>query len=84
MAKAAKGRKYTYNHEEGHGFGRHHAGEDLLAEMRELDLHSGEEVKVLEFDADSGWPIVQWTDRTGQSRHTTVDPEFFTEHFTGA
>lgn len=54
---------------------------EITSEMRELDLQDGSEVTVLELDADSGWPIIQWTDSIGIERLTTVDPVFFDGYF---
>lgn len=86
MAKAKDagknvGGKFKYQHPEGHGFGQHHAGAPLPAEMRELDLASGEEVTLLSFDVDSHSPIVEWVDGNGLGRITTVDPAFFNDNF---
>lgn len=75
------GDMFTYSHPEGKGYGEHHLGEPLTAEMKELDLHDGDQVVILELDADSGWPIIQWTDTHGLNRLTTIDPTIFNDYF---
>lgn len=79
MANA--GEKFTYTHAEGKGFGEAAKGDVLTAEMAELDLKDGQEVIFLEYDADSDWPIVEWTDGTGIDRITTIDPVLFDSNF---
>ena len=75
------GDKYTFQHVSGAGFGEAARGEPLSAEMTELDLKDGQEVEFLENDAESGWPIIQWTDGVGINRITTIDPELFESSF---
>jgi hypothetical protein len=75
---------HRYSHPEGKGFGRHHAeesGRELPAEMRDLDMPPGTEVEHADTDEDSGRPIVAWADASGNPRRTSIDPEFFREHF---
>jgi hypothetical protein len=79
---------YRYAHPVGYGFGQHHfaadpsqPGDQLHPEMRELDLKPDAVVVHFAHDADTNWPIIQWTDDHGTSRLTTVDPEFFADHF---
>jgi hypothetical protein len=85
MAKASSragvGDQLVYTHPEGLGFGEHFRGTDLTAEMKELDLASGTEVTILEYDADTDWPLIQWVDSKGIGRITTVDPQFFDGYF---
>lgn len=81
---ATPGDNLIYSHPEGMGFGEAARGEPLTAEMTELDLHDGDQVFFLELDADSGWPLIQWTDGVGIGRITTVDPTFFDTYFTPA
>lgn len=80
-----KGDMYVYTHTEGKGYGeavKADAGYgELSAEMIELDLKEGQEVSFLEYDADSGWPIVQWVDAVGINRITTIDPDIFDTNF---
>ena len=87
-AGAKTGEKLVYRHPTGLGFGEHHKGAagfgEQTAEMTELDLQDGMEVTYLEPDADSGWPIVEWTDSTGLNRITTIDQASFDEFFTPA
>jgi hypothetical protein len=74
----------THKYAHSRGLGEHHAtesGRELPAEMRDLDLAPGTEVEVADTDEDTGRPIVAWTDTTGTGRRTTVDAEFFAEHF---
>ena len=78
------GGKYTYTHETGLGFGEAALGSPLSAEMKELDLVDGQEVELLALDADSAWPIIQWTDGVGINRITTIDPEVFESQFQAA
>jgi hypothetical protein len=52
--------------------------------MTELDLRDGQEVTLFALDADSGWPIINWTDSTGTDRMTTVSPEMFDRFFQSA
>lgn len=75
------GGEFRYYHPEGKPYGEHHAGEPLIAEMRELDMNDGTEVKLIALDYDNHHPIVQWVDGNGLGRITTVDPEFFDTHF---
>ena len=73
---------HRYTHDA--GFGAHHAtvaGRELPAEMRDLDLPPGTEVELADTDEDTGRPILAWADATGNGRHTTVDTEFFADHF---
>lgn len=81
---AVPGNAYTYDPAHGMGFGASARGEDLTAEMTELDLKPGSTVTVLELDAESGWPIVQWTDDVGIGRLTTIDPAVFDADFLAA
>lgn len=82
----ATGGVFVYSHPEGKGYGEHNKSAagfgDLSAEMMELDLKEGQEVTLLEYDADSGWPLVQWVDGTGIDRITTIDPDQFDTNFT--
>jgi len=75
LAQATEGDKFVYVHPEGAGYGQHAKGDVLTAEMTELDLTDGTEVTLLEYDADSGWPLIEWTDATGINRITTIHPD---------
>lgn len=79
MANA--GDKFIYNHPEGAGFGEQARGEPLTAEMTELDLKNGQEVTLLEYDAESEWPLIEWVDGVGINRITTIDPGDFDLYF---
>jgi hypothetical protein len=81
VAKSLVGRTFTYNHGEGLGFGEHHAGKPLIAEMRDMDLPSGAKVTLFAIDEDSKDPVIQWEDSTGQGRLTTVGEDFFNHFF---
>jgi hypothetical protein len=52
--------------------------------MTELDLKPGTAVVLHSYDADTSWPIVEWTDDTGIGRMTTIDPVAFDADFTPA
>jgi hypothetical protein len=78
---AIPGNQYTYDPAHGTGLGHNAAGNPLTAEMSELDLVPGTTVEVLELDADSDWPLVQWTDGTGINRITTIEPNVFDQDF---
>jgi len=79
MANA--GDKFMYQPAHGAGYGEAALGQELTAEMTELDLKPGTEVTFLEYDADSGWPLVQWVDGVGIDRITTIDPAVFDSDF---
>ncbi len=80
-----KGDMYVYTHLEGKGYGEANKSDagygELSAEMTELDLKEGQEVSFLEYDADNGWPIVEWVDAVGINRITTIDPDQFDTNF---
>jgi hypothetical protein len=79
------GAKYTFCHPDGLGFGEMVKADagfgEQTAEMRELDLRNLQEVTLLDFDEDSGWPIIEWIDGVGTNRITTIDPDKFESHF---
>jgi hypothetical protein len=79
---ADSGDKFLYNPGHGNGYGHNAKGEELTAEMTELDLKPGTEVSFLEYDVDSGWPLVEWVDNVGIDRITTIEPDSFTNDFT--
>jgi hypothetical protein len=76
LASAKPGDEFVFTHPEEKGFGEHARPGEQTAEMRELDLSHGMVVRLLEFDADSGWPLIEWTDQKGINRITTIDPEY--------
>lgn len=76
-----KGDLFVYTHADGKGYGEMHLGQPLSAEMQELDIKEGQEVAFLEYDAESGWPIVEWVDDKGLDRITTIDPDIFDTNF---
>lgn len=75
------GDKLIYDHADNLGFGEAARGQPLTAEMTELDLKDGTEVTFLEYDAESGWPLVEWVDDVGIDRITTIDPAIFDTSF---
>lgn len=75
------GDSYFYDHPDNKGYGEHHLGQPLTTEMAELDITDGTNVVLIAEDEDSGWPIVQWTDKVGIDRITTVDPDLFGQFF---
>lgn len=54
-------------------------GVPLPAEMAELDLHPGTPVAVRDVEADL--VHVEWVDRSGNPRATSVSPGDFAAHF---
>jgi chitodextrinase len=58
--------------------------DELPTEMAALDLAPGTAVTVAGYDKDRDLVLVDWTDGEGTSRTTSVEPDVFTEHFTGA
>lgn len=48
--------------------------------MKQLDLHHGTPIEWSEVNPD-GTHRIEWTDREGQPRATSVAPEFFRTHF---
>jgi hypothetical protein len=78
---ASPGDEFVYDHPDDQGYGHSALGQPLSAEMTELDMHDGTQVTLLEYDEDSGWPLVEWTDGVGLPRITTIDPDFFDLYF---
>jgi hypothetical protein len=76
LASAVPGDKFIYDHPADAGYGEHALGQPLSAEMMELDLKEGKEVTFLEYDAETGWPLVEWVDDKGLGRITTIDPQY--------
>ena len=60
--------------------------EELMTGKRfiatDRDLASGTNVILVEYDAESAWPIIEWIDGEGVTRLTTIDPVIFAEFFT--
>lgn len=54
----------------------------LHRDMHELDMHPGTEVTAYDYDRDRDLVLVEWTDRVGTPRITSVVPDRFAEHFT--
>ena len=55
---------------------------DQPRDMRELDLQPGTEVTALGFDGGRGLALIEWVDKAGTPRITSVEPDHFTRHFT--
>lgn len=70
--------RYRYAHTV--GLGAHHA--ELSAEMTELDMAPGTEVIVHDVDQErGGLVLLEWVDRPGNPRMTSVDPQLFGQLF---
>jgi plastocyanin len=78
---ANPGDLFTYTPDHGNGYGHNAKGQELTAEMTELDLKPGTQVRFLEYDADSLWPLVEWVDDQTIDRITTIEPDSFTNDF---
>jgi hypothetical protein len=74
---ASEGDRFIFAHPDNKGYGEDAKGEQLTAEMTELDLKDGMEVGFLQYD-DAGWALVEWTDDKGIERITAIDPDTFT------
>jgi hypothetical protein len=64
----------------GQGYGQAANGGELTAEMTELDLKPGTEVRYLQ-DDDEGWALVEWVDGVGIDRITAIEPAQFNSDF---
>ena len=76
LANSQPGDKFIYSHPAGAGYGQEALGQPLSAEMTELDINDGKEVTLLEYDVETGWPLVEWVDDKGLDRITTIDPQY--------
>lgn len=81
MSRPETGSRRTYDAPDGLGA---QVAEQMTDDMRGLDLHPGTEVTVAGYDDDRGLVLVEWTDRQGNPRITSVEPQHFDEHFKGA
>ena len=72
------GDRYTYDGPA--GLGEALVGAPLSAEMAELDMHPGTPVVLREVDED-GTVHLEWSDRSGNPRATSVDQAQLAEHF---
>jgi plastocyanin len=77
---ANPGDKLLYQPGHGRGYGQNAKGEDLTAEMAELDLNPGTEVTFMQYD-DSDWALVEWVDNQGVDRITAIEPAQFDSDF---
>ena len=75
------GDKFVYSNPDGFGYGEQALGSRQTSDMADIDLLDGTEVTFLEYDADSGWPLIEWVDSTGLGRITTIDPVLFDTQF---
>jgi hypothetical protein len=78
----APGDPFVYQPSHDIGLGANANGQALHPEMHVLDLQPGTPVILLDFDADSEWPIIQWTDADGALRNATINPDEFNDDFT--
>lgn len=79
MSKPRTGARFTYDAPDGLAA---QVAERLSDDMRELDLHPGTEVKVAGYDDERDLVLIEWTDRQGNPRITSVEPDHFEQHFT--
>jgi hypothetical protein len=68
-----------YFHRRGLGYAELMSGKRFAA--NKLDLASGTIVTLVGYDEESTWPLVEWTDGSGSTRVTTIDPVIFVEFF---
>jgi hypothetical protein len=79
MNTPKNGARYTYAG--GEGLGHMHAENGLSADMHELDLADGTQVEVAAWDDERSLVVIEWADRQGNTRMTSVEPSVFAEHF---
>jgi hypothetical protein len=77
-AKPRTGSKYTYDAPGGLGA---QVADNQHPEMADLDLHPGTEVKVCGYDDERDLVLVEWVDRQGNPRITSVEPDHFSDAF---
>jgi hypothetical protein len=68
-----------YIHPRGLGYAEMMAGKRF--KHNNMDMFSGTLVTLLGYDEDSAWPMVEWMDKQGTIRITTIDPVIFAEYF---
>ncbi len=71
--------RYVYNGDTGLGAA---VNDRLHPEMVELDLVPGTAVEVSGMDEERGLVLVEWTDRAGTPRITSIEPDQFGAQFT--
>jgi hypothetical protein len=71
----------TYRYRADTGLAATLVDRQLPAEMAELDLHPGTEVTVHGYDDDRDLVLVEWSDRSGNPRITSVEPATFAANF---
>jgi hypothetical protein len=82
---ANPGDLFLYQNPTGHGYGQSHKSDNVLtAEMTALDLKDGQQVTFVEYNVDTDWPTISWTDTTGTPRITTIDPSEWSTLFNPA
>lgn len=85
MAKPKVGATYRHAAEQGLAARARVAdpavSDDLSSEMADLDLHPDTTVVVAGYDDDRGLVLLEWTDRQGNPRITSVDPDDFAADF---
>lgn len=72
-------RRYRYTGDV--GLGEHHKGAELIAEQAELDMVPGTVVAVCGHDDERDLVLVEWTDKQGTPRITSLVPDNFDRHF---
>ena len=78
MSKPRTGTRYNYDAPAALG---EQVAENQASDMLELDLHPGTEVKVAGYDDDRDLVLVEWTDKQGTPRITSVEPDHFADAF---
>ena len=68
-----------YIHPHGRSYAEMMSGKRFV--FNDLDMASGTLVKLIAYDEDSAWPMVEWVDGEGTTRITTIDPVIFAEYF---
>jgi hypothetical protein len=58
-----------------------HPAQDGELTMADLDMPHGTLVELHGHDEDRGLVQVDWVDKFGNDRRTSIDPGFFAEHF---
>jgi hypothetical protein len=77
---ANPGDKLLYQPGHGTGYGHNALGQELTAEMKELDLQPGTEVTFMQYD-DADWALVEWVDSKGLDRITAIETDQFDNDF---
>jgi hypothetical protein len=57
-------------------------GDELASEMQELDMHPDTVVTVRDYDLVRDLIVVEWADRSGNPRMTSIEADQFDDQFT--